>query len=344
MSSLLRCGHVCLGIALVTMASLAASPSSWIRDGRLQWTSEGPLIAPQPAGGLDWHAIKDSTVVQHDGAWHLLCTVRGKERSHGIVHLTFQDWARASEAKPNLLICHPGFFCAPQVFYFEPHGKWYLICQGSDENWEPKYGACFSTTTQLADPGSWSPLQPMRSKKAGSKAGLDYWVICDETHAHLFFTTLDGHVWREETRLEDFPFGWSEPEVAIRGDLFEASHTYRILGSHQYVTVVEAQNGHGWRYFKAYLAPDLRGPWEGLADTRERSFASLKNLSQPNGTWTEAVSHGEFLRAGMDQRLELDPKDLVMLIQGALDRDRRGKPYGEIPWNLGLIKSVPSAE
>ena len=34
----------------------------------------------------------------------------------------------------------------------------------------------------------------------------------------------------------------------------EASHTYRLKGQDKYLTLVEAQNGHGWRYYKAYIA------------------------------------------------------------------------------------------
>lgn len=38
--------------------------------------------------------------------------------------------------------------------------------------------------------------------------------------------------------MADFPFGWSEPVLALQGDIFEASHTYRLKGCNQYLTIV----------------------------------------------------------------------------------------------------------
>ena len=54
--------------------------------------------------------------------------------------------------------------------------------------------------------------------------------------------------------------------------------------------------------------------------------------------WTDSFSHGELLRAGCDERLEVDPARLRFLFQGVLDRDKRGKRYGDIPWRLGLLE------
>ena len=34
----------------------------------------------------------------------------------------------------------------------------------------------------------------------------------------------------------------------------------------------------------------------------------------------------------------VDPARLRFLFQGVSDDDRRGKPYGEIPWRLGLLE------
>ncbi|MBM3501634.1 MAG: hypothetical protein FJX74_23520, partial [Armatimonadetes bacterium] len=210
-----------------------------------------------------------------------------------------------------------------------------------DDAWDPKYCAAYSTATDITDPDSWSPLTPLGAKPADGKAGLDYWVICDEAKAHLFFTTLDGRMWREETRLADFPRGWSEPVLAIQGDIFEASHTYRLQGLNKYLTVVEAQNGHGWRYFKAYLADRLDGEWTPLAATRDETFASMANTTPEGEPWTDSISHGELIRVGTDQTLEVDPTNLRFLFQGVLERDRAGKPYGEIPWRLGLLTPAP---
>ena len=309
--------------------------------GRFSWRIGPPLLGPAESAEDQYHSVKDPSIVFHEGKWHLFCTVRGVKRSHQTEYITFADPARPEPTERRMLTMHPGFFCAPQVLFFAPQGRWYLICQASDEAWDPKYGAACSTTTDIADPDSWSPLTPLGAKPADGKAGLDYWIICDEAKAHLFFTTLNGRMWREETALGDFPHGWSEPVLAIQGDIFEASHTYRLQGLDKYLTVVEAQGGHGWRYFKAYLADRLDGEWTPLADSRDQCFASMANATPEGDRWTDCISHGELIRAGIDQTLEVDPANLRFLFQGVLDRDRDGKPYGEIPWRLGLLTPAP---
>ncbi len=310
--------------------------------GQFQWRVSQPLVKPLQRPDDTCYSVKDPSVVYYRGSWHLFCTIRGRKPSHQIEYLTFGDWKETDKAKRHLLTMHGGHFCAPQVFYFRPHRKWYLICQASDDSWEPKYGAAYSTSTDITDPASWSPLAPLRHKRANGKSGLDFWIICDDAKAHLFFTTLDGRMWREETSLADFPTGWSEPALAIQGDIFEASHIYRLRGLDKYLTVVEAQGGHGWRYFKAYLADRLDGEWTPLAATKEKTFASMAN-TQPHGKrWTDSISHGELLRAGFDERLEVDPTNLRFLFQGVSDQARGGKPYGQIPWRLGMLQPVRS--
>ncbi len=324
------CGH---GAALP-----GADPAaSAVLQGRFRWRVSPPLVSPPQSDQDVYYSIKDPSVVFFDGRWHLFCTVRGKKRSHQIEYLAFDSWDNAGRASRQMLRMHDGFFCAPQVFFFRPQRKWYLICQASDERWEPKYGAAYATTDNLADPASWSPLQPLGHRKADGKSGLDFWVICDDQKAHLFFTTLDGRMWREETRLEEFPRGWSPPQLVIRGDIFEAGHVYRLRGTNRYLAVVEAQHGHGWRYFKAYVAERLEGPWSPLAATRDHCFASMANCTPVGTRWTDCISHGELLRAGYDERLEVEPSQLRFVFQGVLDRERAGKSYGEIPWRLGLL-------
>jgi hypothetical protein len=333
-----------LVLLLVATAALAtAGPGGGIADilaGRFRWQASDPLIAPVERPDDPCFSVKDPTVVFSGGRWHLFCSIRSQKRSHQIEYVSFESWEQVNAAPRHILKNHDTFFCAPQVFWFEPHGKWYLICQASDESWEPNYGPAFATSEDIADPASWSPLTPLGARQADGKSGLDFWIICDDEKAHLFFTTLDGRMWREETALADFPFGWSEAHLAIRGDIFEASHTYSLEGSGKYLTVVEAQGGHGWRYFKAYVADALDGEWTPIAATRDKTFASMANTEQAGERWTDCISHGELIRSGVDQRLTVDPAKLRFVFQGVLDRDRAGRPYGQIPWRLGLLEAA----
>ncbi len=305
----------------------------------LRWQATGPLLSPAPADGQVWHAIKDPSIVWHEDAWHLFGTVRGTEHSHAIVYLSFHDWDQAEQATRHILTCHSGYFCAPQIFQFSPTRLWYLICQAADRSWSPNYQPAFTTTTNIANPNSWPPLKPMFEGHAEPpKAWLDFWVICDSSKAHLFFTSLDGKVWRCETALDHFPLGWSSPTLALEGDVFEASHTYKLARLDQYLTVIEAQNDNGSRYYKAYLADRLEGPWRPWLAERERPFASPLNVLQASPRWTDSISHGELIRTGSDEHLEIEPDRFRFLIQGVLEADRQGLPYGQIPWRLGLLE------
>ncbi|HJN18845.1 MAG TPA: non-reducing end alpha-L-arabinofuranosidase family hydrolase, partial [Armatimonadota bacterium] len=286
------------------------SVTDGLLDGEFRWTTSGPYVAHPESTEDTYVSIKDPTVVFHEGLWHLFCTVRRDGQHHQIEHLSFADWDDIASAERTVLSMHDDFIAAPQVFYFAPQEKWYLIGQAASEAWDPKYGAAYATSTDIADPSAWSEVRPLEANHADGKVGLDFWIICDETKAHLFFTSLDGRMWREETSLADFPTGWSEAELALQADIFEASHTYKLAGLDKYLTVIEAQGGRGWRYFKAYLADTLDGEWTPLSATKDETFASMANTTHPDQRWTDCISHGEILRAGVDQRLEIDTADL----------------------------------
>lgn len=320
----------------------AADKPKPLKTGQFRWKTGAPVVLPRNVDGQPFHSVKDPSVVRYGGQWHLFCTVRGTKRSHAIVYLAFDRWKDADKARRHVLPMHAGYVCAPQVFYFRQHKTWYLICQAADDTWSPRYQPAFSTAKDVADPKSWSKLKPLFDRKPkGIKAWLDFWVICDDAKAYLFFTSLNGKMWRSATKLADFPRGWSQPVVALKGDVFEAGHTYRLTGRKRYLTLIEAQGGHGWRYYKAYTAERLDGEWTPLAATKDRAFASMRNVKQTGDRWTDAVSHGELLRAGCDERLEVDPAQLRFLFQGVLDRNRRGRKYGAIPWKLGILKPAP---
>jgi hypothetical protein len=342
---------VAIGTGLLAAYGFAAAPPSSatekegvfaaeksLETGTFRWQASGPLIDPGPTGsGEDVRvSVKDPTVVFHKGRWHLFATVRMKSGRVDIQYLNFSDWQQANQAPRHILGLHDQYYCAPQVIYFTPHKKWYLVFQLAEKARQPPFGPCFSTTEDLADPKSWTRPLPMVTNAPAKPKWLDFWVICDEEKAHLFYTSLDGHMWRRETRKTDFPYGWSEQQLAIRGDIFEASHTYRLKGRNRYLTIVEAQGEQG-RYYKAYLADHLEGPWRGLADTLAKPFAGRANVEQAT-PWTASISHGELLRAGNSELLEIDPADLRMLFQGASEEEYRGQGYGGIPWRLGLLE------
>lgn len=324
---------------ILTTQVCGAAPGSAMTDGKFAWKASGPLIDVGPGkDAADPHvSIKDPTVVFHDGKWHLFTTLRMKSGKVDMEYLSFTDWPQANAAPRQILNFHDQYNCAPQVFYFTPHKKWYLVYQLADKTRVPPFGPCFSTTDNLSDPKSWTRHQPMVTNAPAKPKWLDFWVICDAEKAHLFYTSLDGHMWRRETKKSDFPLGWSEQQLAIQGDIFEASHTYKLKGMNKYLTIIEAQGGGG-RYYKAYLADRLEGPWTGLADTFNKPFASKNNVQQEK-PWTASISHCELLRSGVDETMEVDPANLRVLFQGASEEEYRRTGYGGIPWRLGILEA-----
>lgn len=320
---------------LLPAATRAADPPQPLLSPPYSWSLSPPLVSPADRPADPCHAVKDPSVVFHAGKWHLFATIRSRKRTHQIEYLSFADWAKADAAPRHVLVVTDGYFCAPQVFFFTPHNKWYLVYQVTDPARKPRLQPAFSTTTDLADPESWSKPTPMfATDPEGVRGWIDFWVICDGTHARLFFTSNDGRMWRGDAKLADFPHGWDRPRVVLKADIFEASHTYKVKGHDRYFTFVEAQAGDR-RYFKAYTAEKLDGDWKPLADTRDAPFAGATNIGPD--PWTGSVSHGELLRAGADERLEVDPGDVRLVFQGVSNADRRGKAYGDIPWRLGLL-------
>jgi len=296
------------------------------------------LIGPEDRTVEPSRAQKDPTLVFHEGRWHVFMTVKLPGRS-AIEYCSFNDWADAHKAKRTIpRISDSDYYCAPQVFYFTPHKKWYLIYQmgvpGAKMMW-----VAYSTTESIDDPASWTRAQPMLDggpNDPRAVGGLDYWIICDEHRAYLFLTSLDGRMWRLHTALADFPRGFGNCQLALRASIFEASHTYRIKGRDQYLTIVE-ENGR--RFYKAYLADSLDGPWRPLADTAEHPFAGWTNIRPAPGVepWTDNISHGELVRASNDQTLTIDPDRLQFVFQGMLENHKSGKEYGQFSWRIGML-------
>jgi hypothetical protein len=302
------------------------------------WEYTQPLISPEKRDHDPSHAQKDPTVVFHAGRWHVFMTVKLPARS-AIEYCSFPDWEHADRSQRTILkISDTDYYCAPQVFYFAPHKLWYLIYQvgvpGQDKMW-----VAYSTTPEIAKPESWTPARAILDggrDDPRQEGGLDYWIICDDRRAYLFYTSLNGKMWRLWTELADFPNGFGHCELALSARIFEASHTYRLKGLNKYLTIVEED---GRRYYKAFMAHRLDGAWTPIADSPERPFASWQNTRPAKGVepWTDNVSHGELIRDGIDETLTVDPNRLQIVFQGMLDQEKSGKRYGQFAWRIGML-------
>ncbi len=304
------------------------------------WELSPPLISPESRDADQAVSVKDPTVVFAEGKWHVFMTIR----CQGYVpmeYVSFAKWEEADKAPRHVLrgTSEQKYRCAPQVFYFRPHKKWYLIHQLGVPG-RKFMQVCFSTTATIGDPKSWTPSRSIFRTDADdtrAEGGLDFWMICDGAKAHLFFTNLKGKMYRMWTTLEEFPFGFRDCQVALQADIFEASHLYRLKGMDKFLALIEANPG-GKRLYKAFVADRLDGKWTELKAPGGLPFASDRNVRPAAGveSWTDNISHGELLRDGCDETLTVDPGNLRLLIQGVLQKNKTGS-YGQIPWRLGLL-------
>src|SRR6185503_4897419 len=97
------------------------------------WTSSAPLIVPAKVdAGHDLVAIKDPTVVRFNDRWHVYASSVARGGIYGMVYTSFADWNDAPKAPLYTMDKTRGFntyVAAPQLFYFTPQKKWYLVFQ-----------------------------------------------------------------------------------------------------------------------------------------------------------------------------------------------------------------------
>ena len=321
------------GNVAVARGHMAWSSPHWVVVPP-KWRANGPVFRPGPKGSFDELAVKDPSVVFSEDNWHVFYTAGGRNQyTTGYVSAESLDELDKAPRHQLKQIHGKGeaYGCAPQVFYFRPQKRWYLICQTRDSNYQPVY----STTSTVDRPDSWSKPLPLVAKDDESK-WIDFWVICDESTAYLFYTRGHRDLYAMTTGLGDFPNGFANPR-RVFGPVHEAVHIYKAEGLDRYHMFYETRvpGADDLRRWGLAVAEHPLGPWQTVTD----EFATGEQLDYPNDTpkWTEEVSHGEAIRTGHDERLEYDPKAPALLIQGLRVSEHQG-PYVNLPWRLGIIR------
>jgi endo-1,4-beta-xylanase len=308
----------------------------------IQWTGTAPVFAPPSDATHDLVAIKDPSIVFFDGRFHVYASSVSTAGAYNMVYTSFADFSEAPSATFYHMDQTPGFatyVAAPQVFYFRPQKKWYLVYQSGP----PMY----STADVPGEPSTWTRPAPFFSATPAiitqNGGWLDFWVICDDASCSLFFSDNHGRWYRSVTSLDAFPSGFSEPVVVLEdtntGRIFEASNVYRLEGTGQYLALIEAfdQTSGGRRYFRSWIADSLDGPWLPWQASGSYAFASGRNVSFEGTAWTNDISHGEMIRAGYDETLAASSCEMRFLFQGTDPNAETGGDYNKIPWHLGLL-------
>lgn len=330
------------------LLGFAASPSAAALPSSFQWRSSGPLISAKSDATHSIAAIKDPSVVYSGGRWHVFASTASTSGSYNMVYLSFTDWSQAANAQQYHLdqtAIGAGYKAAPQVFYFAPQGLWYLVYQTGDN-------AAYSTTTNISNPASWSAprkfyadgMPQIIRDNIGSGYWVDFWTICGTVNCYLFSSDDNGHLYRSRTSIANFPNGFTDTVIVMQDSnkyaLWEAANVYKLSDSQTYLLLVEAIGSNGKRYFRSWTTNSLTGTWTPLANTEANPFARSTNVTFDGTAWTQDISHGEMVRAGVDQTLTINPCRMQYLYQG-LDPAASG-PYNTLPWKLGLLTQTNS--
>ncbi|SMD27535.1 non-reducing end alpha-L-arabinofuranosidase family hydrolase [Kibdelosporangium aridum] len=344
---------MCATLLAATLIALsgnayAASTQAGSLPTKFQWRSSGVLVAPKSDATHNIRAVKDPSVAYHNGRYHVFATTTNNNGGYSMVYLNFTDWSQAGSAQHHYLdqtAIGGGYKAAPHVFYFAPKRLWYLVYQTGAN-------AAYSTTSDIANPRSWSApknfyangMPQIIKDNIGNGHWVDFWVICDSAKCYLFSSDDNGHLYRSETTVANFPNGMGNTVIALQDPnkfkLFEAPNVYKVTGSNTYMLIVEAIGSDGKRYFRSWTAPAITGPWTALADTEANPFARSNNVTFDGAAWTRDISHGEMIRDGIDQTLTISPCNLRFVYQG-MDPNATD-PYNLLPWRLGLLTQTNS--
>ncbi|GAB3660758.1 non-reducing end alpha-L-arabinofuranosidase family hydrolase [Glycomyces tarimensis] len=326
-------------------AQADALPSSFA------WESTGALVAPQDPSDRDLVSIKDPSVVEVDGEYHVYATTADTQGRWSMTYFGgFSDWSRAGSA-PQYHLSQTAigdrYAAAPQVFYFEPRDEWYLIYQTG----LPSYSLLSDPSrpqSATAPSDFMSAYPPIVTDNAGSGGYVvDHWITCDDVKCYMFYNNDNNYFFRSETTVEEFPNGFGDTVVVMsdpgNNRIFEAVNVYRVGDSGEYLMMIEGIGSDGRRYFNSWTADSLDAignEWTPLAASESNPFARADNVTFPQGAWTQDISHGELIRDGYDQTLTIDPCDLQFLYQG-MDPGSSGD-YSQLPWKLGLLTQTDS--
>jgi hypothetical protein len=288
------------------------------------WRADARCFLDGPSGAFDDISVKDPTIVYSGDKWHLFYTGRDSSMWR-MGYATATSIAGLKTATHTYMSSLNGgsYFCAPQVFWFEAKGKWYLIYQSG-------LAATFSTNTDINNPSGWTAGVGMGF---GSGA-VDFWCISDGNNVYCFYSPQNGSyvIKRRSTTVADFPYNWSA-DSNVCSSTFEAPHVYKNIADGKYYMMVEDITRHQ----ELWTANNPGGSWTKLAE----NWAAKSNLIEMAEHWTDQVSHGEIIRAGVDERMEIsDIYHCEILIQGVVNGSYGD--YGNIPYDLGIIRQCPA--
>lgn len=309
------------GTTTTTTSGSGGSTQTCPLPTTFKWTSGGPIASPKSG----WVSIKDFTYVPYEGKHLIYMTTHDSGTKWGAAMMVFDDWSDAATATQQTV----SFGVAPTLFYFTPKQLWINTYQWGTHKFD------YRTSSDPTDPSSWSAEKSLYNTALppDGTGPIDQTIICNTTKCYLYYAGDNGHIYKSSMTIDKFPSEFpAAVDSGIQGtaqNLFEAVQIYSVQGSNKYLMIVEAQSSNG-RYFRAWTATDLEGPWTLLTD----SFAVKSNVTFTQN-WTNDISHGDLVRSSADETFPIDPCNLQLVFQG---RDPNQNPeYGLLPYKMGLL-------
>lgn len=337
------------------------------------WTVGDPVLEAGPEGAFDELSVKDPTIVYYDSAFHLFYTGKAtyetrdrlgylSKNGSGLGYVAAPTLEKLGNARRYDLGKITGaVIVAPQVFFFEPQKLWYIVAHTVVDG-KPDLMPVYLTNPDITDVHGWNGPHELKTRKSNNGFWIDFWVICDDEKAHLFYTDHAGSMFRLACPIESFPEGYAgvmeETVLTVRGEnetgrwrMHEASHIYYVKKYDHYLNIMEAVYPHPtrrnyWdsrnRFMFAMVAKKLEGPWYRVEEGENEFLGDPQNLYATDGRRSvyDQVSHPELIRSGYDQRLEIEDYRLQLLFQ-AFDADAVGPEYdyNYLPWELVLMRN-----
>ncbi len=338
-----------------------------------KWTVSEPILEKGPAGTFDEISVKDPTIVFFNNKYHLFYTSKATYETRdkmphlskggsGLGYVAAETLEKLNTAeRHDIGKITESIIVAPQIFYFEPQKLWYIVAQTLVKG-RPDLMPIYLTNPDIEDIHGWSEQQIIKTRKMNDGFWIDFWVICDDVKAHLFYTDHEGSLFRFESPIEEFPNGFAnEKEETVlserneneigRWRLHEGSHIYYVKKEKKYLNLLEAVYPHPtrknyWesrnRFMFAMIADKLEGPWERVERGANEFIGDPANLFNEDGSKAvyDQVSHPELIRSGYDQKLEIEDYNLQLLFQ-AFDAESidSNYDYNYLPWQLMLMKN-----
>merc|ERR1719420_2854169 len=180
--------------ALQDAANQLAIDNDGSAASKVRWYGHGLILKPTVPQWLgDWRfdnaGVKDPSVVFYKDYWHVFYT--GSDGVNGTIGYVRAKKFSELNAAPRYAIDQArglddpkiGWGVAPQIFYFEPHGLWYLLYQSRDTKFQPM----ICTNKDIFNENGWSNPKRLLEKDSDRK-WIDFWLIGDKNDMYLFYT------------------------------------------------------------------------------------------------------------------------------------------------------------